>query len=54
MSMPRQADLQFLASLVEAGKLKPVIEREYALAETAAALGHVAAGHTQGKVVIAV
>ncbi|PCC72938.1 NADPH:quinone reductase [Nannocystis exedens] len=54
MAAPRQADLQFLASLVEAGTLRPVIERQYSLAETPAALGHVAAGHTQGKVVIAV
>ncbi|MCY0988067.1 NAD(P)-dependent alcohol dehydrogenase [Nannocystis sp. ILAH1] len=54
MAAPRQADLQFLASLVEAGKLRPVIERQFALAEAAAALGHMAAGHTQGKVVIAV
>ncbi|MDC0716816.1 NAD(P)-dependent alcohol dehydrogenase [Nannocystis bainbridge] len=54
MTAPRQADLQLLAELVAAGKLRPVIEHTYALAETGAALGHVAAGHTQGKVVITV
>ncbi|WAS91718.1 NAD(P)-dependent alcohol dehydrogenase [Nannocystis punicea] len=54
MAAPRRADLEFLASLVAAGALRPVIERQYPLAEAAAALGHVAEGHTQGKVVIAV
>ncbi len=52
MSMPKQQDLLFLRSLIEAGKVTPVIERRYALRETAAAVGHVAEGHSQGKTVI--
>ncbi len=52
MAMPRQEDLLSLRSLIEAGKVTPVIERRYALRETAAAVGHVAEGHSQGKTVI--
>jgi NADPH:quinone reductase-like Zn-dependent oxidoreductase len=47
-------DLVALAGLVEAGKLTPVIDRTYPLIETAQAIGHVAAGHARGTVVIAV
>ncbi|WNG29335.1 NAD(P)-dependent alcohol dehydrogenase [Cystobacter fuscus] len=52
MAMPRREDLLVLRSLIEAGKVTPVIERRYALRETAAALSHVAEGHAQGKTVI--
>ena len=52
MAMPRRDDLLFLQSLIEAGKVTPVIERRYALRETAAAVSHVAEGHSQGKTVI--
>ncbi|MFY0579985.1 NAD(P)-dependent alcohol dehydrogenase [Cystobacter fuscus] len=54
MAMPRREDLLVLRSLIEAGKVTPVIERRYALRETAAALSHVAEGHAQGKTVILV
>lgn len=52
MARPRQEDLLFLRSLIEAGKVTPVIERRYALRDTAEAMGHVAEGHSQGKTVI--
>ena len=45
-------DLTMLGELVEAGKVKPVIERTYELGETAEALRYLGEGHTQGKVVI--
>ena len=48
------ADLVALKELVEAGKVTPVIDRTYPLTETPAAIGHVAAGHARGTVVIAV
>jgi NADPH:quinone reductase-like Zn-dependent oxidoreductase len=41
-----------LVALAEAGRIRPVIERTYAFGEGAAALAHVAAGHTAGKVVV--
>ncbi len=47
-------DLVALRGLVEAGKVTPVIDRTYPLTETPAAIGHVAAGHARGTVVIAV
>ena len=47
-------DLDLLMDLVASGKVVPVIEKSYPLAETAEALSHVAAGHSRGKVVITV
>ena len=47
-------DMIDIAELVDAGTLRPVIDRTYPLAETAAALNYIEAGHARGKVVIAV
>lgn len=52
MAAPNADDLAFIKELIEAGKVKPVIERTYALEETAEAVRHVGAGHAAGKVVI--
>jgi len=46
------AGLALLKDLAEAGKIRPVIDREYELSETAEAVGYVGAGHARGKVVI--
>jgi NADPH:quinone reductase-like Zn-dependent oxidoreductase len=54
VKMQNKADLVVLKELVDAGKVTPVIDRTYPLAETPAAIGHVAAGHARGTVVIAV
>jgi NADPH:quinone reductase-like Zn-dependent oxidoreductase len=51
---PNQGDLVYMAGLMEAGKVKPVIDRCFPLEETAAAFRHYGAGHMQGKVVITV
>jgi NADPH:quinone reductase-like Zn-dependent oxidoreductase len=40
--------------MIEAGAVTPVIDRTYKLEETADAVRYVAAGHTRGKVVIAI
>jgi NADPH:quinone reductase-like Zn-dependent oxidoreductase len=45
-------DLATLGELMQAGKVKPVIDRRYALREVPAAIRYVEAGHAQGKVVI--
>jgi NADPH:quinone reductase-like Zn-dependent oxidoreductase len=45
-------DLASLRELVEAGKVKPVIDRRYPLSETAEALAYIGEGHARGKVVI--
>jgi NADPH:quinone reductase-like Zn-dependent oxidoreductase len=49
-----RADLLVLKELVEAGKITPVIDGTYPLRETPRAIGHVAAGHARGTVVIAI
>ncbi len=48
------ADLIILTDLIEAGKVTPVIDRTYPLAETPEAMRYVEQGHAKGKVVIAV
>jgi NADPH:quinone reductase-like Zn-dependent oxidoreductase len=47
-------DLVALKALVESGKVTPVIDQTYPLTATPAAIGHVAAGHARGTVVITV
>ena len=47
-------DLVFMKELLEAGKVKPVIDRRYPLSEVAEALRYLEEGHAQGKVVITV
>jgi NADPH:quinone reductase-like Zn-dependent oxidoreductase len=47
-------DLVALKELVEAGKITPVIDRTYALAETPKAIAQVADGHVRGTVVVSV
>jgi NADPH:quinone reductase-like Zn-dependent oxidoreductase len=47
-------DLVVLKDLIEAGKVRPIVERTYALSDAADALDHVAQGHARGKVAITV
>jgi NADPH:quinone reductase-like Zn-dependent oxidoreductase len=48
------ADLSFLADLIQAGKVVPVLDRSYALKETASAIRYLEQGHARGKVVLTV
>ena len=47
-------DLVFIKELMEAGKVVPVIDRVYSLAEVPEALRYLVAGHARGKGVITV
>jgi NADPH:quinone reductase-like Zn-dependent oxidoreductase len=51
---PNKADLLVLSELIESGKVTPVIDRRYELAEVADALEYLGAGHARGKVVVTV
>ena len=45
-------DLEFLSDLIEAGKVRPQIDRRYPFAEIPAAITYLEQGHARGKVVV--
>lgn len=49
---PNRPNLAFLRELIEAGKVRPVVDRVYSLSETADALETMGEGHVQGKLVV--
>jgi len=54
MARIKQADMLFLKQLIEAGKVKSLIDRRYPLSETAEAMRYLGAGHAKGKIVLTV
>ena len=49
-----RADMEILRELLETGKVKPVVDRKYELAETADAFRYLGEGHARGKVIVTV
>src|SRR5207237_9162466 len=47
-------DLQVLKDLIEAARVRPIIDRTYALSEVPDAMRYLKAGHARGKLVISV
>jgi NADPH:quinone reductase-like Zn-dependent oxidoreductase len=45
-------DLTAVAGLMTAGKVRPVIDRVYALSDVPQAIGYLGQGHARGKVVV--
>ncbi|MFW9888420.1 MAG: NAD(P)-dependent alcohol dehydrogenase [Candidatus Thorarchaeota archaeon] len=52
VAQPNHEDFLYLKELLEAGKVTPVIDRQYPLSEIVAALRYLEEGHARGKVVI--
>jgi NADPH:quinone reductase-like Zn-dependent oxidoreductase len=54
VARPTLKELELVQGLLEAGKVVPVIDRQYPLRETAEAIRYLEQGHARGKVVITV
>jgi NADPH:quinone reductase-like Zn-dependent oxidoreductase len=54
VSIDRREDLEYLGQLIEAGKVRPVIDRTYPLSQAADAVRQLEKGHARGKIVITV
>ncbi len=54
VTKPNHKDLIVLKELIEAGKIRPVIDRTYPLSKTPEAMEYAEKGHSRGKVVITV
>jgi NADPH:quinone reductase-like Zn-dependent oxidoreductase len=53
-SKERGSDLERLTPLLEAGRVRPSIDRTYPLAEVPEAMRHLQAGNARGKVAITI
>jgi NADPH:quinone reductase-like Zn-dependent oxidoreductase len=53
-SKENREELLAVTALVEDGKLTPIIDRTYALADTAEGVRHVEQGHARGKAIVTV
>ena len=54
MAKINKEDLLVLQELLEAGKMRSVIDRRYELSQTLDAMRYLGEGHARGKVVITV
>ncbi len=51
---PTAEDLLLMKGLIEAGKVRSIIDKVYPLSETAAAFRYLGKGHARGRVVVRV
>lgn len=54
VAQPKSEDLDTVRELIESGKVRPIIDRQFALAGVPDAIRYVEEGHARGKVVITV
>lgn len=54
VAKPNQDDLHLITEMIEAGAIKPIVDRCYPLAQTADALRYQGEGHSRGKIVVVV
>ena len=54
IAKPSKDDLASLTALIEAGQVRPVVDRAYPLSDVPAAMRYLDEGHTRGKVVVTV
>lgn len=54
VSKEKREDLEALRELIEAGKIRPVIDRSFPLAEAPDAIRYLEQGHPRGKIVIVI
>jgi NADPH:quinone reductase-like Zn-dependent oxidoreductase len=54
LAQANKDDLEVLRDLMQGGKVTPVIDRRYPLAETGQAISYLEQGHAKGKVIITV
>jgi NADPH:quinone reductase-like Zn-dependent oxidoreductase len=54
IAIARKQDLQVLREFLEAGTVKPVVDRTFALSEASEALRYLRDGRARGKVVVTV
>jgi NADPH:quinone reductase-like Zn-dependent oxidoreductase len=52
LGKPNKEDIIFVKSLIETGKVTPLIDRVYPLSEVAEAHKYIQKGHARGKVII--
>jgi NADPH:quinone reductase-like Zn-dependent oxidoreductase len=52
LTRPSKEDLTQIHALMETGKVKPVIDKQYRLREVPDAIRYLEEGHARGKVVI--
>ena len=54
LASANRKDLEVVRQMVDAGEVRPVVERSYPLADVAKAISYMEEGHPFGKIVISI